>query len=213
MSIKAVFFDVGETLVSETEHWGHWADILKIPRMTFFAAFGYLIQTNQHHRKIFELFGTTREQAMLERERLAIAPREIELTDFYPDAILCLQDLQKAGFLVGISGNQPEHTESILRELGIPCNYLASSASWGVEKPDPAFFKRIIDLTKLEPGQIVYVGDRLDNDILPAKALGIKTVFLERGAWGIIHAQREEVKYADWHLQSLAGLAGLLTAV
>jgi FMN phosphatase YigB (HAD superfamily) len=29
--IRAVFFDVGETLVDETEHWGHWADVLGIP--------------------------------------------------------------------------------------------------------------------------------------------------------------------------------------
>jgi HAD superfamily hydrolase (TIGR01549 family) len=207
--IRAVFFDVGETLVCETEHWGQWADVLGIPRLTFFAAFGYLIEKNLHHRQIFELFGTTYSAAKLERQRLSIAPREIQLEDFYPDAILCLQSLKKAGFLVGISGNQPEHTESILRDLEIPCDFLASSASWGVEKPALEFFRRIVDLTKLEPYQIVYVGDRLDNDILPARALGMKTVFLERGAWGKIHAQRKEVQLADWHVQTLVGMEKL----
>jgi HAD superfamily hydrolase (TIGR01549 family) len=207
--IQAVFFDVGETLVCETEHWEHWADVLGIPRMTFFAAFGYLIEHNLHHHQIFEIFGTTRAAAELERQKRGIAPREIKLADFYPDAILCLQALKKAGFLVGISGNQPERTESILRGLAIPCDFLASSASWGVEKPDPEFFRRIIKLTNLEPSQIVYVGDRLDNDILPPRELGMKTVFLERGAWGVIHARREAVRLADWHLQTLENLEQL----
>jgi FMN phosphatase YigB (HAD superfamily) len=87
--------------------------------------------------------------------------------------------------------------------------FLASSAGWGVDKPNLEFFRRIVDLTQLEPSQIVYVGDRLDNDILPARELGIKTVFLERGAWGKIHAQREEVRLADWHVQRLEGLQSL----
>jgi HAD superfamily hydrolase (TIGR01549 family) len=209
--IQAVFFDVGETLVSETEHWGQWADVLGIPRLTFFAALGYLIEKNRHHREVFELFGTTRAAAELERQKRGFVPREIQLADFYPDAIPCLRALKKAGFLVGISGNQPERTEAILRNLELPSDFLASSASWGVEKPDLGFFRRIVQLTKLEPNQIVYVGDRLDNDVLPAKALGIKTVFLERGAWGIIHAQRQEAKMADWHIHSLKGLEKLFS--
>lgn len=204
--IKAVFFDVGETLINETEHWGHWADVLGISRLTFFAALGMVITNNWHHRKVFEVLGTTYQAALLKREQRGIAPREIEADDFYADAIACLTQLQTAGIQVGISGNQPEQTEKILRRFELPAHYLASSATWGVEKPDPEFFKRIIRLTHLKPHEIAYVGDRLDNDVLPAKAIGMKAVFLERGPWGVIHSSREEVKQADWHLHSLENL-------
>jgi HAD superfamily hydrolase (TIGR01549 family) len=207
--VRAVFFDVGETLVCEDTHYGQCADVLGVPRLTFFAGLGYVIEKNLHHRKVFELFGTTHAAYKERLKTLNIAAREIEAQDFYPDAIGCLHALKQAGFLVGISGNQPERTEGILRELQIPCDYLASSASWGVEKPNPEFFWRIAHLAQLEPQQIVYVGDRLDNDILPARAIGMKTVFLERGAWGKIHAQREEVGLADWRVQSLEGLERL----
>ncbi len=40
MGVKAIFFDVGETLVDETRHWGQWADYLGVPKLTFFAALG-----------------------------------------------------------------------------------------------------------------------------------------------------------------------------
>jgi FMN phosphatase YigB (HAD superfamily) len=199
--IKAVFFDVGETLIIETEQWGHWADVLGISRLTFFAALGVVIERNWHHRRVFEFFNTTYETVKKHH-----APREITVKDFYPDALPCLHQLQTAGIKVGISGNQPEQTEQILRRLELPLDYLASSATWGVEKPDLAFFKRILELTQLEPHEIAYVGDRLDNDVLPAKAIGMKAVFLERGPWGVIHAKRPEISQADLHLHSLENL-------
>ncbi len=204
--IKTVFFDVGETLVSETEHWGQWADILHVSRLTFFAALGFVIAQNWHHRRVFELLGTSYQAALKTRERRGMNPREIQLSDFYPDALPCLEALRKAGFKIGMSGNQPKSAEQLLHTMNLPVDYLASSATWGVEKPDAKFFEKILEITKLEPAQITYVGDRLDNDVLPAKAIGMKAVFLERGPWGIIHAQRPEVQKADLHLRSLEDL-------
>ncbi len=204
--MKAIFFDVGETLISETEHWGHWADILQIPRLTFFAALGFVIERNWHHRKVFEVLGTTYQTALQTREQLGIKPREIQFSDFYADALPCLEALRSAGFKIGISGNQPESAEVLLRAMNLPIDFLASSATWGVEKPDAKFFEKILEITKLEPQEIAYVGDRLDNDVLPAKAIGMKAVFLERGPWGVIHAQRLEVGQADVHIRSLEDL-------
>ena len=42
--IRCVVFDVGETLVDETRHWGDWADWLRAPRFTFSAAFGAVVE-------------------------------------------------------------------------------------------------------------------------------------------------------------------------
>ena len=59
-----------------------------------------------------------------------------------------------------------------------------SSASWGVRKPDERFFERIVEEARLQPAEIAYVGDRADNDALPALAAGLAAVHLRRGPWG-----------------------------
>ncbi|BBY60978.1 HAD hydrolase-like protein [Mycolicibacterium sarraceniae] len=53
----------------------------------------------------------------------------------------------------------------------------------------------------------IHVGDRLDNDILPARAIGMRTVFIRRGPWGHIHALKDEVALADLRVNSLQELA------
>ena len=47
------------------------------------------------------------------------------------------------GLLTGIAGNQPEETEAEIPALGLAVDFVASSAGWGIAKPDPAFFNRI----------------------------------------------------------------------
>src|SRR5215216_1135762 len=98
MTIRAVFFDVGETLVDETRQWGAWADWLGIPRLTCFAVLGAVIERGEHHRRVFELLcpclDLTHERAA--RAAAGLADR-IELGDFYPDALPCLRVLRARG--------------------------------------------------------------------------------------------------------------------
>ncbi|NII40411.1 FMN phosphatase YigB (HAD superfamily) [Curtobacterium flaccumfaciens] len=58
--------------------------------------------------------------------------------------------------------------------------------------------------------EVLYVGDRLDNDVLPPKAAGMWTAFIRRGPWGHVHAERIEVAQADLHLDTLDGLVRAL---
>ena len=142
--IRAVFFDVGETLVDETRHWGLWADYLKIPRLTFFAVLGAVIQKGLHHREVFKIFDPKFDPDLAWRERQFRGETYSFLpTDFYPHALPCLRNLKKAGYLVGIAGNQPEGCEAALRNAGIDADVVASSSAWGIEKPSPVFFERI----------------------------------------------------------------------
>ena len=98
---------------------------------------------------------------------------------------------------VGFAGNQPAGAETALAGLVADGDLVATSADWGVAKPDPAFFARIVAELGLPGGEIAYVGDRVDNDILPAAAAGLFTVHLRRGPWGIIQAAWPEAKQAD----------------
>ena len=79
-----------------------------------------------------------------------------------------------------------------LGALGLGAEFIATSAQWGVAKPDPAFFARVAEAAAAPPPRIAYVGDRLDNDVAPARAAGTRALFLPRGLWGGIHdAQRD----------------------
>ena len=56
MPIRAVCFDVGETLIDETREWNGWADFLGVPRLTLFTALGVSMWRGESHRKVFEIF-------------------------------------------------------------------------------------------------------------------------------------------------------------
>ena len=212
--MRAVFFDVGETILDETRHWGSWADWLGVPRLTFFAALGTIVERGEHHHGVFELVVPGIDLAA-EREKRRAAGVAVELAreDLYPDAVPCLEALRAAGYRVGLAGNQPREMERLLADLGLPVDWVATSEGWGVEKPAPAFFARIARLAGLPPGEIAYVGDRLDNDVLPARAGGMVSVFLRRGPWGVVHAGRPEAARAHLRLESLAELPDGLRAL
>jgi len=207
MTIRAIFFDVGETLVDETRQWGGWADWLGVPRLTFFAALGAVIERGEHHRRVFDLVRPGLDLAREQAARAAVGQVDLfDCSDFYPDALTCLATLKRQGYQIGLAGNQPAAAESALRGLDLPVDYVASSASWGVEKPSPEFFARVVTLAGVEPAEIAYVGDRVDNDVIPAAAAGMLAVFLRRGPWGYLQADRPEAALARIRIDSLAEL-------
>ena len=78
-----------------------------------------------------------------------------------------------------------------------PGELVATSAESGVWKPDSAFFTRIAEELRLRPSEIAHVGDRVDFDVLPASEVGMFTVHLRRGPWGVVHSAWEEETTAD----------------
>jgi FMN phosphatase YigB (HAD superfamily) len=112
-----------------------------------------------------------------------------------------------------IAGNQPVESEAALVRLGVPADVIASSGGWGVAKPDPAFFAKVIEAAGEPASAIAYVGDRLDNDVLPTLAAGMRAVFVRRGPWGWMHAERPEIELADIRLDSLLDLPDRLAAL
>ena len=186
--IRAVVFDVGETIVDETRPWGEWADWLGIPRLTLFAVLGGAIARGDH-RGVFDILRPGLDiQAESARRRAETATTWVNSTDLYPDALPAIAALREAGYLVGIAGNQPRETEQVIASLGIPLDLVASSSGLGVAKPDPAFFERIADELNLAPAAIAYVGDRVDNDVIPAAAAGMLSIFIRRGPWAYLQA-------------------------
>jgi FMN phosphatase YigB (HAD superfamily) len=204
MPIRAVVFDVGETLVDETRHWGEWADWIGVPHLTFFGALGAVIERRGHHHEVFQMVRPGFDLAAARRAREATGwTYDFAPSDFYPDAVPCIARLRNAGYRIGIAGNQPEAAEDALKASRIEADFIASSSGWGVEKPSPGFFARVAAAAGAPPSEIAYVGDRLDNDVLPARAAGMTAVFIRRGPWGVVHARWPEVGEADIHIEFL----------
>ncbi|MDF3290120.1 HAD family hydrolase [Streptomyces silvisoli] len=185
--IRAVVFDVGECLVDETREYGTWADWLGVPRHTFAAMFGAVIAQGRDYRETFQEFRPGFDLTE-EREKRAAAgqPEWFGEGDLYPDVRPTLASLRQMGLWVGIAGNQTLRAGGLLRGLDIPSDMIATSDEWGASKPDVKFFECVIETTPVEPGEILYVGDRLDNDIRPAVEAGLLTALIQRGPWGTI---------------------------
>src|SRR5699024_11506506 len=56
------------------------------------------------------------------------------------------------------------------------------SSDWGVKKPDPAYFRTLLDRLQLPPHQVLMVGNSARDDIAPARALGLRTCYLNTDA-------------------------------
>jgi HAD superfamily hydrolase (TIGR01549 family) len=182
-----VCLDVGETLIDETRIWSVWADVLRVPRLTFMAALGAVIARGGEHGDLFGVFGVERSdwRALLPEVEERYGGFRDE--DLYPDARRTLASLAAGGYRVSVLANQPASRSAELRALGIAPEVLAMSDEMGVAKPAAAFFKRALELMgRPPPADVAYVGDRMDNDVLPALAAGMRAVWLRRGPWGVI---------------------------
>ncbi len=117
------------------------------------------------------------------------------------------------GLWAGVAGNQTTRAGGLLRSLELPADLIATSDDWGVAKPDPAFFRRMIQVVPCDPAGTLYVGDRLDNDILPASAMGLRTALVKRGPWAWIQRDDPDARRVpDMRVDSLAELPGRIAA-
>ena len=184
MPDRWVCLDVGETLIDETRLWSLWADELGVPRSTLFAALGAVIERGDH-RDVFALVGAVDWQRRVPDVELAYGGFQAD--DLYPDALRALAGLRDARYRVAVVANQPDVRSEQLRRIGVDVEVMAMSEGLGVAKPDTAFYARTLELMGgPSPASVAYVGDRVDNDVLPSIAAGMRGVWLRRGPWGVI---------------------------
>lgn len=204
-SDRWVVFDLGETLVGESRNWARWADHLGVDQLTFFAVMGAVIAERRPHTDAFTFF---RSDFALEDEVVAKAAAGLAWSfsdeDLYPDALPALDVLRREGYRLAVMANQPLEAIPFLSTL--PVDLTATSAEWGLSKPDQRFFDRVCGELDSVPAQVAYVGDRVDNDVLPARSAGMVAVHLRRGPWGVLQAEWPEAAAADLRLTTLAEL-------
>ena len=188
MTDRWVCLDVGETLIDETRVFRTWAEILGLPEFTVMAVLGGSI-TNAERPEDWRGFFEMLQRPDWRDRQPAFEDRygAFRADDLYPDAIRAIEALTARGYRVAITANQPARRRADLEALGIRVDAMAMSDAMGVAKPDPAFFDRTLELLgSPDPASVAYVGDRVDNDVLPALAAGMRAVWLRRGPWGLL---------------------------
>ena len=201
--IKWLFFDVGSTIINEQIAYEH--------RMRDMA-----ILANISFEKVYEMaiayYKQNKKGDLEVANKLGIEIpkwyREDEI--LYDDAIQSLDTLSRE-YKIGIIANQSLGTEERLGQHGI-LKYISlviASAEEGVAKPDSRIFEIALRRSNCEAGNAVMIGDRIDNDIVPAKRMGMKTIWIKRGFgkyWNI----QQEIEKPDFIVNNLTEICNFL---
>jgi len=188
--IKCIFFDLGNTLVNE--------EIAKKNRLK-----NVIKKLNEDNIDITEIeFENLMIKASINYSERLIAssllelgltetqknkylsvikyPKELEI--LYEDVPELLRYLNSK-YKIGVIANQSAGTKKRLTEYGILnyINFCISSSEVGFDKPSLEIFEMSLDKANCKTEEAVMVGDRLDNDIYPAKIIGMKTVRILQG--------------------------------
>jgi HAD superfamily hydrolase (TIGR01549 family) len=213
--IATVAFDVGETLIDESRIWTRWAGRLGVPPLTMLGVVGAMAALDRPQVAAFEVlrpgFDVSAELARWRGDEPDGRRENFDADDLYDDVRACFAALRDAGLGVIVAGNQPAQAKAALEQMELGADAILISDVLGIEKPSRAFFAAVLEAAgRSSPAEIAYVGDRLDNDVLPARRAGMRTVLLRRGPWGFLHAERPEAALADAVLDSLTELPGRL---
>lgn len=189
--MKAIwlFFDMGSTIMNETPAMEkRIRDSIVGTDITFEAFAAKMAE--------FRAMGMREDQAAFDYfgiQEKAPWPRDAEIP--YPDAQSVLRTLKERGYHLGIIASQPLGSAQRLARHGLRdfFDVICASAEEGLDKPDPALYRRALTRAGCAPADAVMIGDRTDNDIAPAKSLGMQTVLIRQGYGGhdIIHHEGE----------------------
>jgi HAD superfamily hydrolase (TIGR01509 family) len=160
---------------------------------------------------LLQMLGSLGVEASQRAALRAALPWDAVPLETYPGAAPALRELRTAGFRVGILANQPASTQDDLDRSGLTalCDGVWLSGVVGREKPDPGFFALALAAWGLSPGRVAYVGDRPDNDVAPARALGLLTVRVLTGP----HAEQTPRGDAERPDREVSDLAEAVTAL
>lgn len=186
--IKWIFFDIGSTLIDESNAYEQrFREIAGMAGRSYESIFQEALMFYQHNKKgdleIVSKYGLTMPRWHTEDERL------------YKGVPQLLEKLSK-NFKIGIIANQTLGTQNRLQNHGILqyIDLVVASVEEGVAKPDLRIFEIALGRSGCPPESTVMVGDRIDNDIVPAKRMGMRTIWVKQGYGKYWAIQKEEEK-------------------
>lgn len=202
-NIDWLFFDIGSTIVDEHLAYEHrMRDIADSSNLTYSSVYDTAIEFYKQNKKgdleVAKLLGVELTKWHTEDEIL------------YEDASECLKILSTR-YKIGIIANQLFGTKERLEKCGILkyIDLVIASAEEGVSKPDRKIFEIALKRSDCKPSNAVMIGDRIDNDIIPAKLIGMHTIWVKQGFgqyWNIT----QEIEKADCTIHKLMEICDVL---
>jgi putative hydrolase of the HAD superfamily len=208
MSVRAVLFDAGETLVHPAPSFPElFTEVLaaaghdREPQQVIDASRSVFHRFSEAARDN-ELWTTSPERS--ERFWLSVYARMLDelgldgdtglrdtlyatFTDpanyaLFDDVEATIDVLGSAALTLGIVSNFEAWLEDLLQALGVRDAFAVRVISGieGVEKPDPAIFRRALERLDIDPADVLYVGDNPEFDVAPAAAVGMTPVLIDR---------------------------------
>lgn len=202
--INWLFFDVGSTLVDETECYNHRIrDAIAGTDITF--------EQFNEKRIFFAKQNLKGDIEAITYFGLTKTPWHTEDEKPYSEAENVLKALSEAGYKIGIIANQSLGTQSRLEKWGLMkyISLVIASAEEGIAKPDKEIFFRALSRAECLPENAFMIGDRLDNDIEPAKKLGMKTIWVRQG-FSVYQQPMNEFQRADYVADGLQDVLEVL---
>ncbi|MEJ5350857.1 MAG: HAD family hydrolase [Melioribacteraceae bacterium] len=226
-------FDFGGTLDTDGIHWSekffevynHFQ--IPVSKSSFREAFIYSEQTIINIIKpYFGLKQTLKTQITYHLEYLQknnllredFLQKLNELTDYCYNSVIENIKITKevlirlsSEYLLGIISNFYGNIETVLEELTIKKIFtsIIDSAVVGIRKPDPKIFELALNKLDIRPNDAVMIGDSYNNDIVPAKSVGCKTIWINNKGWSVT----QEIKSADIIIKSIMELQDVLTKI
>ena len=202
-TIKWIFFDIGSTLIDESVAYRK-----RIERTIA----GTNVTYDDFYYKMVEIskYNQSGYNKALEAYGLKMAPWNSDDEFVYPEAENCLCELSEH-YKIGIIANQNLGSEERLEKLGLLkyIDLVIASAEEGVAKPDLRIFQIALDRANCKPEKALMVGDRIDNDIVPANKIGMKTIWIKQG-FGKYCELKTEIEQPDYTVESLNELISIL---
>ena len=203
-NLKWIFFDMGSTLIDETEAYNHRVrDMLTGTDISF--------ETFDQMRISLARQGYDGNSEAIKQLGLEKTPWHVEDEVLFSDVGETLKALCQKRYHLGIIANQAPGSEKRLAAWGVLKYFdrVIASSEVGLAKPDRAIFQKALKLAACKADESMMVGDRLDNDIAPAKAIGMKTVWLKRG---LSQYQSANLGHgiADYQIDTLSALLNIL---
>lgn len=191
MSIRAVLFDVGGPIDTEVQAERYIDDQIRLRlaeagivanEAEYAAANDWAVASfapDAYSAIIWRLCGGMADVAAEVRGQ-RFSGRAFELRQGMAEVI---QSLHSRGLLLGLAANQPTRAVAELDRFGIGqyFSHREVTGHHGYRKPDVRLFLRACEDLGVEPPECVMVGDRIDNDIAPARLLGMRTVLFRTG--------------------------------
>lgn len=201
-NIKWIFFDIGSTLVDESVAFRKRVEkTVANTNVSYDDFYNKMVEISRYNQKGY--------QKALEYYGLFMVPWNSDDEFVYPESEECLSKLSKK-YKVGIIANQTFGSKERLEKMGLLkyIDLVVTSAEEGAAKPDLRIFEIALRKADCKAEETVMVGDRIDNDIVPANKIGMKTVWIKQGLGGLAvpMTQEEQPTYTISHLSELCAL-------